>query len=176
MSDARSQRSGAGNDRHTVTMWVGTASTPTGMSTRRTAISVNRASATVTARPRWTPPRTPYAAMASPPSVGAMAIGMRRRIDCTVKTRACRSLGSASASPSVADPSPRVLVDAVEQVLRAPEQADRGDGRPERLQVLRQEALPEILTQREQEDGRRDGEEVAHPLSSCPREIEAGTC
>src|SRR5205823_12048130 len=82
----------------------------------------------------------------------------------------------AAASPSVADPSPRVLVDAVELVLRAPEQADRGDGRPERLQVLRQEALPEILTQREQEDGRRDGEEVAHPLSSCPREIEAGTC
>ena len=34
--------------------------------------------------------------MASPPSVGAMAIGMRRRIDCTVKPRARRSLGSAS--------------------------------------------------------------------------------
>ncbi len=34
--------------------------------------------------------------MTSPPMIGAMAIGMRFRIDCTVKPMARRSFGSAS--------------------------------------------------------------------------------
>src|SRR6267378_367430 len=180
MSEARSQRSGAGSDRQTATTFIGASSRATGMSMRRMATRVIAASPTVSARPRWTPPITPYAAMARPPSVGATAIGIRLRIDWTVNPTARRSLGSASPTTAnsvglamldhaittttpvaVADPAARVLIDAVEKILARAEEPDGGDRCPERFEILRQEALPEVLAEREEEDGPGDRDDVA---------------
>ena len=51
--------------------------------------------------------------------------------------------------------------DAVEKILTRAEEADGGDRRPEGLQILRKEALPEILAQREEEDSPGDRDDVA---------------
>ena len=52
MSEARSQRSGAGNDRQTAAMFTRVSSRITGMSIRPTAATVTAARAMVSARPR----------------------------------------------------------------------------------------------------------------------------
>src|SRR5207249_10883471 len=67
----------------------------------------------------------------------------------------------AATTVSIAYPSARVLVDAVEEVLARPEEPDGGDGCAEHLQVLRQEALPEVLAEREQEHRDGHGDDIA---------------
>src|SRR5437867_1363717 len=67
----------------------------------------------------------------------------------------------ATPAVSIADPPPRVLVDAIEEVLARPEEPDGGDRRPEDLEVLGQKALPEVLAEGEQEHRHRDRDDVA---------------
>ena len=92
----RSHLKGEGIVAQTAMMLVGAASLVIGMATRATTGKVTTASASVTRSPTRTPPSTPWAAIKSPPSVGASAIGTRFRMDCTVKPRARRSLGRVS--------------------------------------------------------------------------------
>src|SRR5690349_3305353 len=54
------------------------------------------APAIATANPTRTPSRTPNLAISAPPNAGAMAIGIRRVIDCTVKPMVRCADGSAS--------------------------------------------------------------------------------
>ena len=62
---------------------------------------------------------------------------------------------------AVTDPAPRVLVDTVQEILAGSEQADRRDRRAQRLEILRDEALPEVFPQREQERGSGDRDDIA---------------
>jgi hypothetical protein len=50
---------------------------------------------------------------------------------------------------AIADPSAGVLIDAVEKVLARAEEANGRDRRAERLEILRDEPLPQIFAQRE---------------------------
>src|SRR3989442_10617958 len=62
---------------------------------------------------------------------------------------------------SIADPSAGILVDAIEEVLARPEEADGGDRCAENLEVFWHEALPEVLAEREEEHRRGHGNDVA---------------
>jgi len=53
----------------------------------------------------------------------------------------------------------RLLADAVNEVLACPEQPDGGDRRTQCLEVRWQEALPEILVEREEEHRHPNGDE-----------------
>src|SRR5439155_27332829 len=68
----------------------------TGTRTLATTTSVTIASTTEITRPSLTPERNPYDAIASPPNVGAMAIGTRRSTDWTVNPIVRRFFGRAS--------------------------------------------------------------------------------
>src|SRR5262249_31542248 len=60
----------------------------------------------------------------------------------------------------ITDPAARVLVDAVQEVLARPEEPDGRDRGPQNLEVFRQEALPKVLAEREQEDRYGDRDDV----------------
>jgi hypothetical protein len=62
---------------------------------------------------------------------------------------------------AIADPPAGVLVEAVEEILRGAEEPDRGGRGAQRLQVLREEPLPEVLAEREEARRGRDGQDVA---------------
>jgi hypothetical protein len=61
---------------------------------------------------------------------------------------------------AIADPAARVLIETVEEVLTRPEEADRRDRRAESVEILRREALPEVLAQRQEKRRQRHGDDV----------------
>src|SRR5262249_31970757 len=60
----------------------------------------------------------------------------------------------------ICEPPARVLIDRVEEILRRSKQSDRHCPRAERLKVARQKLLPQLLTEKEQEDGRGGRQDV----------------
>ena len=64
----------------------------------------------------------------------------------------------------VGKPAAGILVQRIEEIPCRAEETDGRDGRAERLQVFRQESLPQILAEREQEH--RDGDRDNVPLEA----------
>src|SRR5829696_8862991 len=62
--------------------------------------------------------------------------------------------GSTS-SKAIAQPAARILIDAVQKVLRRAKQTDGGDRRTEGLEILRQEPPPQAFAQAHEADGGR---------------------
>src|SRR6266571_5286320 len=78
-----------------------------------------------------------------------------------VKPIARRSRGSASPTVSVRDPPSRILIRAIQEVLQGPVEPDREHRRAQRLEIFREETLPEVFPQAEQEHRGADRDDVA---------------
>ena len=66
----------------------------------------------------------------------------------------------AAATQSVGEPPARILVNGVEEIFRCSEEPDDERACAERLKVLRQKLLPQLLAESEQKDRRRDRRDV----------------
>jgi len=64
-------------------------------------------------------------------------------------------------APMIRQPATRILVDGVKKIFRCAEEADRGDARSQRFQILREKLLPELLTKPHQKHRARSRRDVA---------------
>src|SRR6476661_6875414 len=177
-SESRSRRSGRGSERQTSAMPPAAEGERGTRCIRRTTSRVARARAIDARRPSRTPIRMATAAMTSPPSVGAIRMGTRRRMAWTEKPTARRPLGRAS--PTTAKsvglailvqhmtntrPSSTTGHRVAEATMAYPTAARLTNrSSAQRLEILGDEAAPQILAQRHEEHRGDDGGGV--PLES----------